>query len=255
MGYFVDINSDLGEGFGMYTMADDEKLLKEISSANIACGFHAGDPRIMNLTVQNAIENNVGIGAHPSFPDLNGFGRRDMNLTPLEIETDVLYQLGALNAFVKKFNTSLQHISPHGKLGNMAVKNSQYAEAIIKAVKEFDSNLIIMTEPGELANIAQYYGLKVAIQMFADRAYNDDGTLVSRNEINSVIIDSDEVVNRCLQMVLENKVKTINNTYIDVNGHTLCIHGDTDNSIELVMKIKKALTKNGIVIKKLKEWL
>lgn len=252
---FIDINSDMGEGFGPYSIADDKNLLKVVSSANIACGFHAGDPRIMASTVEQAVENGVGIGAHPSFPDLNGFGRRDMDLTPWEVTTDVLYQLGALSAFVKSSNYRLQHISPHGRLGNLSVNNRNYAEAIVEAVMLFDPSLIVMTEPGQLATVAQENGLKIAIQMFADRSYKEDGTLVSRKEPNAVIYDSEEVVARCVRMVVEGKVQTITGKDIEINGHTLCVHGDTEGSVLLAEKIKQALFEEGIEVKKLEDWL
>jgi len=252
---FIDINSDVGEGFGVYSIANDDRILKEITSANIACGFHAGDPRIMNSTISKALNYGVGVGAHPSFPDMVGFGRRDMNLTPLEVETDVLYQLGALSAFAKAHNKELQHVSPHGRLGNLSVRNENYAEAIVKAVTKFNKDLIIITEPGKLAEVSKNYGVKTAIEMFADRAYNDDGTLVSREFPNSVIEDIEIVLERCESMVLDKKVKTVKGNIIDIDGQTLCVHGDTSNSIRLVEKIKETLTKKGVIIKKLKEWL
>jgi len=255
MKHFIDINSDVGEGFGVYSIANDDRILKEITSANIACGFHAGDPRIMNTTMSKALNYGVGIGAHPSFPDLVGFGRRDMNLTPLEVETDVLYQLGALNAFAKAHNSELQHVSPHGRLGNLSVKNENYAEAIVKAVTRFNKDLIVITEPGKLSEVSKSYGLKTAIEIFADRAYNEDGTLVSRKFSNSVIEDVETVLERCERMVLEKKVKTVNGNIIDIDGQTLCVHGDTNNAIELVKKIKETLIEKGVTIKKLRDWL
>jgi 5-oxoprolinase (ATP-hydrolysing) subunit A len=254
MNRFIDINADMGEGFGRYKIADDSDLLKIISSANIACGFHAGDPRTMAKAVEEAVQNGVGIGAHPGFPDMVGFGRRDMNLTPLEITTDVLYQLGALSAFTKMSGARLQHISPHGRLGNLAVIDRKYAEAIVEAVVRFDPSIIIVTQPGELANIAKQQGLRVAFHIFADRAYNDDGTLVSRREPHSVIHDPDIVVPRCVRMVVEGKVETVTGRDISVTAHTLCLHGDTPGSIELAQKIKNALIEAGVEIRKLEDW-
>lgn len=252
---FIDINSDMGEGFGVYKVADDEELLKVVSSANIACGFHAGDPRIMAATVKKASQNGVGIGAHPSFPDLNGFGRRDFDLTPLEVKTDVLYQLGALSAFTKSENNEIQHISPHGRLGNLSVSNRSYAEAITEAVMLFDPSIIIMTEPGELESVAREKGLKVAVQMFADRAYNEDHTLVTRKNPNAVIHDSDVVIERCLRMVIDQKVEAHTGKDIDINGHTLCVHGDTEGAVILARKIRQALIAEGVEVKKISDWL
>jgi UPF0271 protein len=251
----IDINADLGEGFGRYKMADDTRLMELVSSANIACGFHAGDPRTMANAVDQAVQNGIGIGAHPGFPDLVGFGRRDINLTPLEITTDVLYQLGALSAFVNVSGGSLQHISPHGRLGNLAVVDRKYAEAIVKAVVRFDPSIIVVTQPGELAHVAKQQGLRVAFHIFADRSYNDDGTLVSRSEPHSVINDPEIVVPRCVRMVTEGKVTTITGRDISVDAHTICLHGDTPGSLELARRIKSGLIEAGIEIRKLEEWL
>ncbi|WP_158734800.1 LamB/YcsF family protein [Alteribacillus sp. YIM 98480] len=255
MNKVIDINADMGEGFGRYTIADDERLLDIVTSANVACGFHAGDPRIMGLTVEKALKNHVGIGAHPGFPDLIGFGRRDMSLTPLEIKTDVLYQIGALSAFVKASGGHLQHVSPHGRLGNLAVKNREYAQAIVEAVLSFDSSLIIITEPGELAVEAEKRGLKTAVQLFADRAYNDDRTLVSRKEPGAVIHNQETVLQRCLKMVLEGTVETVSGSEIEVDGNTLCVHGDTAGSVDLAKEIKATLIEAGVEVRKLEEWL
>ncbi|RAS75617.1 LamB/YcsF family protein [Priestia endophytica] len=251
----IDINSDLGEGYGPYTLADDSGLLKVVSSANIACGFHAGDPRTMDKTVKLAIEAGVGIGAHPGFPDRVGFGRRDMGLTPYEIKTDLLYQLGALEAFLRPYGAKLQHISPHGRLGNTAVQNSEFAEAIVEAALAFDSSLIVMTEPGELAKAAQAREMKVAIQLFADRAYNEDGTLVSRKEPNAVIHDEETVIRRCINMVKKGRVTAHTGKEIEVTGHTLCVHGDTPGALRLAMRIKKVFQTEEIEVSQLEKWL
>lgn len=255
MSRVIDINSDLGEGFGSYTMTDDSQLLELVSSANIACGFHAGDPRTIAHAVEQAVQNGVGIGAHPGFPDLVGFGRRDMNLTPLEIKTDVLYQLGALSAFVKASGGRLQHVSPHGQLGNMAAVNRKYAEAILDAIGLFDPSLIVMAVPGELIDLAKQRGLRAATILFADRAYNDDGSIVSRKEPNAVISDPAYVVERCVRMVVEGKVTSITGREIEVKGHSLLLHGDTAGSLDLARKITTALREAGVEIRKLGEWL
>lgn len=251
----IDICSDLGEGFGNYSTADDASMMELISSANIACGFHAGDPRTMDHAVSKAMELGIGIGAHPSYPDAVGFGRRNMDLSYTEIVTDLLYQIGALSAFVQVYGGKIQHIFPHGQLGLRANHDRMYAEAIVDAVIKYDSTLIMMTQKGELATIAQKKGLKVANPIFADRAYHEDGTLVSRKEAGSVIHDPDLVVSRCLRMVLEGKVTAITGKDINIEGHTLLIHGDTQGSLELARKIREALEGADVSILPLGEWL
>lgn len=250
----IDINSDLGEGFGSYTMAEDSSLLELVSSANIACGFHAGDPRTMAYAAEQAVKNNVDIGAHPGFPDLVGFGRRDMNLSSWEITTDVLYQLGALSAFVKASGGRLQHVSPHGRLGNLCVVDRKYAEAVVEAIMKFDTSLIVVTQPGEMDSIAKQNGLKVANLIYADRAYQDDGTLVSRKEPNAVIHDPETVVKRCVRMVVEGRVTSVTGREIEVTGHTLCLHGDTAGSLMLARQIRSGLVEAGVEIRRLSDW-
>lgn len=254
MSKFIDIISDLGEGYGAYTMADDSSLLELVSSANIACGFHAGDPRTMANAVEKAMINNVGIGAHPGFPDLVGFGRRHMDLTSWEVTTDVLYQIGALSAFVKAYGGTLQHVTPHGRLGNLSVVDRNFAKAIVEGIAKFDPSLIVVTTPGELAEVATQKGLKVAYTIFADRAYNDDGTLVSRDNPSAVIHDPETVVKRCVRMVVEGKVTSITGREMDVVGHSLLLHGDTSGSLKLAQQIKNALLEAGVGIRKLGDW-
>lgn len=247
----LDIVSDLGEGFGSYQIADDDSLLQIVSSANIACGFHAGDPRTMASTVQKCIANNVAIGAHPSFPDRVGFGRRGMDLSALEVETDMLYQIGALNGFAQAFGTKLQHVTPHGKLGNYVVEDSKYANAVAEAIAKFDDSLIIVTLPGELAEAAKKKGLRIAYTIFADRAYNTDGSLVSRNQPSAVLHDIDLITSRVLRMVNEGKVTSITGQDITVKGSSLLLHGDTAGSVQMATKIRDSLIANGIIIKSL----
>lgn len=250
----IDLSSDMGESFGRYTVADDSELLEIVTSANIACGFHAGDPRTMFDTVAEASKRGVGIGAHPGFPDLVGFGRRNMDLTYQEVFTDVLYQIGALASFVKASNGRLQHVFPHGQLANLATHNQTYAEAIADAVYRYDPALIIIAHPGALAEIAAQKGLRVAIAIFADRSYNEDGTLVSRSKPDAVISDPKQIVQRCLRMVLEQKVTAITGRDIDIRGHTLLLHGDTPGSVQLARKIKDALLQAGVEIRPLGTW-
>lgn len=251
----IDICSDLGEGYGNYSMANDEKMLEIVTSANIACGFHAGDPRTMQKTVKAAISCGTGIGAHPSFPDRVGFGRRNMELSYEEIYTDLIYQLGAIYAFAKANNADLQHVLPHGQLGNMATDNQMYASALADAIFDFDPSLIVMTQPGFLHLEAKKRGLTIAIPIFADRAYNDDQTLVSRNIPGAVITDPDIIVKRSLQMVFEQKVTAITGQEIEISGHTLLVHGDTKNSLDIASEIRTALLQHGAEILPLGKWL
>ncbi len=251
----IDIISDLGEGFGLYEAADDASIIEIVSSASVACGFHAGDPRTMAKAVHEAIKKGVGVGAHPGFPDLIGFGRRNISVTPWEVKTDILYQLGALDAFVRVAGGKLQHMCPHGSLGDLSMVNRECAAAMLEAVIEFDPSLIIVTQAGELERLAKEKGMKVAKLIFADRAYNDDGTLVSRRNSNAVIHDKDIVIDRCIRMVIEGKVETITGKEIAVEGESILIHGDTAGSLTLAKDIKAALIDRGVEIKKLADWL
>lgn len=251
----IDLNSDLGEGYGRYQIVDDTQFLPLVSSVNIACGFHAGDPRTMADMVRQSVAHHVGIGAHPGFPDLVGFGRRDMALSQFEITTDFLYQIGALSAFVKAYGGVLQHVSPHGRLGNLVVTNRHHAEAVVDAIVAYDSNLIVVAQRGVLADLARQRGLRVAIQIFGDRAYDDDGMLVSRTLEHAVIHDQNLVVERCVRMVTEGKVSSITGKDIEMNGHTLTLHGDTTGSLELARKVRAALLESGVAIRKLGDFL
>ncbi|MFD1416718.1 LamB/YcsF family protein [Oceanobacillus jeddahense] len=248
MNYTIDINTDIGEGFGRYTVANDEKLLDIVSSVNVACGFHAGDPVIMNHTVKKAAQNEVAIGAHPGLADLIGFGRRKINVTMEEVTTNVLYQLGALNAFTNAHNTTLRHISPHGQLGHYCVQDQNFAKAFMEAVKQFDASIKIVALDGELAEEAKKQGYNVVKQIFSDRAYNNDGTLVERSREGSVITNFDEMVSRTIQMIKEKTVRTIDGKIIKMDGEILCIHSDTANSDILAEQLKDELVKNDITI-------
>ncbi len=251
----IDICCDLGEGFGSYQMTNDDQIIELITSANIACGFHAGDPRTINNAIKSAIRFGTGIGAHPSFPDLIGFGRRNMELSYEEVYTDVLYQLGAIYAFTKANDANLQHVLPHGQLANMANVNSTYSEAIADAIYHFDPKLIVLSQPGYLLDASKERGLKTALTIFADRAYKADGKLVPRKELGSVITDRDIIIKRTLKMVLEKKVTTITGEELDIHGDTLLVHGDTEGSLQLVKEIKHALLEHGVEVLPLGKWI
>ncbi|MCH7744953.1 MAG: LamB/YcsF family protein [Chloroflexi bacterium] len=243
----IDFNCDMGESYGMHKMGFDEEVIKYITSANIACGFHAGDPMWMRHTVRMAEENGVAIGAHPSYPDLNGFGRRDMSLTPEEAKNDVIYQLGALNAFTKA--KKLQHIKPHGAMYNKAVNDEPLARAICEAVLEVDPDLIILALAGSpWIKIAKDMGLRVAQEIFADRAMNADGTLVPRSQPGSVLHNIEEVLERSIKMVTEGKATAITGEEFEVQADSICLHGDTPGAVDMAKALKKGLEDAGVEI-------
>jgi UPF0271 protein len=248
----IDFNCDMGESFGMYKMGLDEEVIKHITSANIACGFHAGDPNWMRTTVKLAEEHGVAIGAHPSFPDLSGFGRRTMNASALEVKNDVIYQMGALQAFTGA--KRLQHVKPHGAMYNMAVDDQDLARAICEAVLEVDSDIVLLALAGsQWVSVAEELGLRVGREIFADRALNTDGTLVSRSKEGSVIHDIQEVVDRSLRMVTEGKAVAISGEVIDVEADSLCLHGDTPGAVDMAQALKQALVAEDVEVTPLGE--
>lgn len=245
----VDLNSDIGESFGSYKLGLDEEVVKYISSANIACAFHAGDPIIMENTVSLAVKEKVNIGAHPGYPDLIGFGRREMNVTKDEAKNYIKYQIGALWAFTQSHGARLVHVKPHGALYNTAATDIALARAIAEAIYEVDTNLILVgLANSELIKAGKEVGLKVANEVFADRAYNEDGTLVSRKLAGSMIHDTDLAISRVVRMVKEGKVKTINGNDINIQADTICVHGDNPQAVEFVQKIRKVLEDEGVHI-------
>lgn len=252
--YKVDLNSDLGESFGNYTIGMDDKIIPLITSANVACGFHASDPVVMADTIKMAAEAGIQAGAHPGFPDLMGFGRRNMSVSPEEAKAYVLYQLGALDGFCRVNGIKLQHVKPHGALYNMAAKDYALATAICEAVKEYDDSLIILAlSGGELARAAKDMGLKVALEVFADRAYEEDGSLVNRRKEGAVITDENEAIARVVRMIKEKKVRTITGKDIDIKADSVCVHGDGVKALKFVEKIREAFAEEGIEICPLKE--
>jgi len=246
----IDLNSDVGESFGLYKIGLDEEVIPLITSANIACGFHAGDPSVMRRTVALAKQNNVAVGAHPGLPDLIGFGRRAMDTTLEEIKDDVTYQVGALQAFVKMADMSLQHVKPHGALYNMAVTRVDIWEAIAEALAAIDDHLILVALAGPnreaLEAIRSRTGIRIAFEFFGDRAYNPDGSLVSRRESGSVIHDHTRVAERVVKMVKEGKVTAKDGSEISLQADTICVHGDNPQAVALVKEIGEVLNKEGI---------
>jgi len=250
----VDLNCDLGESFGTYTLGMDEQVIPLISSANIACGYHASDPLVMQRTVAHAKEAGIGIGAHPGFPDLMGFGRRNMNVTPSEAAAYVTYQLGALYAFARSAGVRLQHVKPHGALYNMAAKDHALALAIAKAVQAFDPDLILLGLSGsESVRAAEEIGLPAAREVFADRAYMPDGSLMPRSREGAVIHDEEEAIRRTVRMVLEHRVTAADGTDIEICPDSICVHGDNVKALTFVTRIRAALEAEGVEIAPLAE--
>lgn len=245
----VDLNSDVGESFGTYKLGLDAEVLKHVTSANIACGFHAGDPMVMKKTVVMAAENGVGIGAHPGYPDLQGFGRRNMNLTAEEVKSFVMYQVGALMAFARAAGCLLQHVKAHGALYNMAARDQKLARAIAEGVKAVAPDAILLALAGsEMVHAAQEVGLKVAREVFADRAYNSDGTLVPRSQPGSMIHDPEVAVSRIMRMVTEGRVTAITGEDIVIQADSICVHGDNPDAIAFVARIRAALEAAGVEV-------
>ena len=246
----VDLNCDLGEGLSLYRLGDDAALLDIVTSANIACGFHAGDPAIMARTVRLAAERGVAIGAHPGLPDLQGFGRRDMAITADEAYQIVLYQIGALSGFAHAIGARLHHVKPHGALYNMAAADPGLARAIARAVRDFDPALHLVGLAGsELMRKAESAGLRAVSEVFADRAYRSDGSLVSRATPGAVIHDVGAVVARALQMVRSGTVESIDGITLPIVAHTICVHGDTPGAVALAQALRDALTAEGIELR------
>ena len=247
--YKVDVNSDLGESFGRYTLGMDADILPLVSSANVACGYHALDPLVMNKTIAMAKEAGVRVGAHPGFPDLMGFGRRNMDVSPAEAKAYTLYQLGALDAFCKAHGVKMQHVKPHGAMYNMAGKDYALSKAICEAIYEYDKDLIVMAlSGGELVHAAEDMGLKVAREVFADRGYEEDGSLVNRRKEGAMITDENEAIARVVRMIKEQKVTAITGKDIPIKADSVCVHGDGVKALAFVKKIRETLTAEGIEI-------
>lgn len=248
MSITVDLVADLGESFGAYRMGDDDALLEIVTSANIACGFHAGDPRVMHRTVGECARRGVGVGAHPSFPDLVGFGRRTMELTAEEVRTDILYQLGALSAFATAHGTRVTHLCPHGRLGNLVITRPDYAEAMVEAIHRFDPEIIVFTQAGAVVPAAEELGLKVAYVGAVDRSYEDDGTLTPRTIPGAVLHDPDEIAERTVRMVTEGTIVSRNGKTLPVRTDTVLLHGDGPDAVALAHRIRSDLEAAGVRI-------
>ena len=246
----IDLNADVGESFGAYTIGHDAGLMRSITSANIAAGFHAGDPTVLRDTIRMAKANRVAVGAHPGFPDLVGFGRRELFVAPKEAEDFVLYQIAAVAGVAAAEGVRMQHVKPHGALFNMAVRNAELAAAIARAVAAFDSSLILFGLPGsEILKAGRAAGLRLAAEVFADRAYEADGSLASRRKPGSVIDDANAVVSRAVRMVKDRTVVALDGAVVQLEADTICIHGDTLGSDALAARLRAGLEAAGVTVK------
>lgn len=246
----IDLNCDMGESFGAWTMGSDAALIDVVSSVNIACGFHAGDASVMRKTVQTAIEKGVAVGAHPSFPDLQGFGRREIKMSAQEIFDIVLYQVSALKGICEAFGGKLHHVKPHGALYNAAAKNPETALSIAKAVRAIDKNLILYGLSNSfLISEAEKIELQTASEVFADRTYQPDGNLTPRTESNALINDAETAVDQVLEMVKSRKVTAVNGEKIFIRAETICVHGDSAHALEFAAAIRQKLSENKIEIR------
>ena len=243
----IDLNCDMGESFGAYTIGADDAVMPSITSANVACGFHGGDPSVMRRTVRLARDHGVAVGAHPGFPDLVGFGRRDMRVAPQEVEDLVLYQVGALAAIARGEGLRLAHVKPHGALYNMAVRDRSLADAIARAVASFDRSLVFFALPSsDLARAGQSAGLQVALEGFADRAYEPDGSLTPRSRAGAVIHDEETVVRRAVRMATEGVLVATDGSELAMHVDTICTHGDTPGAQSLTRALRTGLEQAGV---------
>ncbi len=245
----IDLNSDLGEGFGIWRLGDDAAMLQVVTSANIACGFHAGDPSILRAVCGDAVKNDVRIGAQVSYPDLVGFGRRHIDMDPAQLTDAVLYQLGALDAFAQVAGSEVSYVKPHGALYHAACAERRVADAVVEAVADYDHSMAVLGLPGSaLLDAADAAGLEVAAEAFADRAYSDDGGLVDRSETGAVLEDPRAIAERAVQMVMTQTVTTFTGKTISVPLRSLCVHGDTPGAVEIAQTVRDALEAEGIGI-------
>jgi UPF0271 protein len=254
---FIDLNCDMGESFGRWKLGADEEIMPFITSANVACGYHAADPHVMRKTVTLALTHKVAVGAHPGLPDLMGFGRRVMDVTPAEVKDYICYQAGALREFVRVAGSDLQHVKPHGILYNMMEKSDDLATGAGEAVMESGkTDLILMAAAStSFDRTVRKMGVRVASEGFADRAYTVDGRLASRKIAGSLITDPKRAAAQAVKMATENKVTTIDGVEIDISVQSICCHGDTPGSDTIVRTVREALEKAGCVVKPLREWL
>src|SRR5262245_26841028 len=253
MGRRIDLNADMGEGFGAWTMGADEELLGYVTSANVACGFHAGDPGVIDRTVALAIRAGVAVGAHPSHFDVRGFGRREIKASPAEVEQDVLYQVGALQAFARSHGGALAHVKPHGALYNQAARDEVLSRAIARGVARAGRELVFvgLASSAAMRRAAEAEGLRYAAEAFADRAYGSDGHLVPRSVAGSVHADPERAAAQALEIARERSVTAADGTRIALEADTICLHGDNPNAIAIARAVRRALEGAGVAVKSL----
>ncbi len=245
----MDLNSDVGESFGSWSMGDDAAIMKVVSSANIACGFHAGDPVTARATCTAAAESGVTVGAHVAYRDLAGFGRRFMDVSPTELTNDVIYQIGALQAMAAVAGTSVRYVKPHGALYNTIAHHREQARAVVEAIRTLDPSLPILVLPGSvIQEEARQAGLRPVVEAFADRAYNADGSLVSRRLEGSVLHDPDVIAARVVRMAKESTIETIDGQVVGVDAESVCVHGDTAGAVAIATAVRRALEDAGVTV-------
>jgi UPF0271 protein len=246
----IDLNSDVGESFGRWSLGDDTAMFKSVSSANVACGFHAGDPTVIRRTCREAVVAGVVVGAHVGYRDLAGFGRRFVDMDPNELADDVVYQIGALQALAATEGARVRYVKPHGGLYNAIVSNTAQARAVVDAVKSVDPGLPILGLPGsEVLRLAEAAGLRAVSEAFADRAYNPDGTLVSRSLPGAVLHDPAEVAEHVLRMATDSAIRAVDGSILKINADSICVHGDSPGAVAMAVAVKAALSDAGITIK------
>lgn len=246
----IDLNSDLGESFGRWTLGDDAAMLAIVTSANVACGFHAGDPSTLRRTCVDAVRNGVVVGAQVGYRDLAGFGRRFIDVDPVELADEVLYQIGALDGICRASGTRVRYVKPHGALYNAVVHHEKQAAAVVAAVRDYDPNLPVLGLPGSaLLRAAEEAGLRPVPEFFADRSYTPAGTLVSRREPGAVLHDPDEVAARVVRMATEKVVTAVDGSVVEVEAESVCVHGDSPGAVEMARTIREALTAAGVQLR------
>ena len=245
----IDLNSDLGEGFGRWTLGDDDALLDVVTSANVACGFHAGDASIMRRICDRAAENGVAIGAHVGYQDLAGFGRRFIDVEPEILTQEVIYQIGALDAFARVAGSRVRYVKPHGALYNAIVRHEEQAASVVQALVDYDASLPVMGPAGSAwLRLAEEAGLTVVKEAFADRAYAPDGSLVSRRLPGAVLQDIQEIASRCVAIAKAEPIRDSDGGPLTVAADSICVHGDTPGAVDIARKVKAALTGAGVIL-------
>jgi len=251
----IDLSADVGEGYGSWRMGEDETLLPSLTSANVACGFHAGDPTLMRRTVELCRDHGVAVGAHPSFPDRVGFGRRTMQMSYDELWCDVLYQVSALVGFARAAGVRVHHVSPHGRLGNLVVTDEAYALPVLDAIAAVDESLAVVTYSGVLERLARERGMQVGLMAFPDRAYEDDGALVPRQQPDAVLHDAEAIAGRALRMVETGTVEARSGAVVELDFDTLLLHGDNAESIAAARRVREVLDATDVRVAPLAEVL